>query len=122
MVSKYAGNDYEVGKGKPPRDFKFKKGQSGNPGGKTSKQRKLEVKNAETATVIRERLLSAVNEAISGASVEEVIARIDAALLTLLKDSENRGLGLPRAAMEHTSPDGTMTPTVVRIVGPEDDA
>ena len=32
--------DYEVGYGKPPKDTKFKKGQSGNPMGRPRKQRK----------------------------------------------------------------------------------
>jgi hypothetical protein len=31
-------NDYEVGRGKPPAEFYFKKGQSGNPGGRPKRE------------------------------------------------------------------------------------
>jgi hypothetical protein len=31
-------NDYEVGRGKPPAEFRFKKGQSGNPGGRPKRR------------------------------------------------------------------------------------
>jgi hypothetical protein len=33
--------DYEVGKGKPPKHSQFKKGQSGNPGGRPRKSRNM---------------------------------------------------------------------------------
>ena len=51
---------YEVGKGKPPKEHQFKPGDVGNPGGKTSEQRKLEIANAERATRIRGRFLEAL--------------------------------------------------------------
>jgi hypothetical protein len=31
-------NDYEVGRGKPPTEFQFKKGRSGNPGGRPKRE------------------------------------------------------------------------------------
>ena len=36
------GDDYQVGYGKPPRHTRFKKGQSGNPAGKSRKRRAAE--------------------------------------------------------------------------------
>lgn len=38
-MSKYKNGDYEVGKGKPPKSTQWKKGQSGNPKGRSKKQK-----------------------------------------------------------------------------------
>lgn len=99
---------YEVGKGKPPRHRRF--GQpEGNPNGKTSEQKRLEMANAEAAMRIRARALSAVEAKLNECSTEEAIEMlVEAAMLKLLKDSEDRGLGAPVQPM--TSPDGSMTP------------
>ena len=101
-----------VGYKKPPVSKQFKAGQSGNPGGKTSKQRKAEIANAEKATLIRGRLLSAVIEATeNGASLEH----IEAAMLKLIKDSEDRGLGTAVQSVNVESPNGTMTPVFTTV-------
>jgi len=109
----------EVGYKKPPVETRF--GQpNGNPIGATSEQRKAEIANAEKATLIRGRLLDAVVEATeSGASVEH----IEAAMLKLLKDSEDRGLGTAVQSLNVESPQGTMTPQVVtrRVVDAKSD-
>ena len=85
----------------------FGPGQSGNPGGKTSEQRKAEVENAEKATVIRGRLLDAVIQATeNGASLDF----IEAGILKLVKDAEDRGLGTSVQSVNVESPNGTMTP------------
>ena len=36
-------NDYTVGKGRPPRNWRFKPGQSGNPGGRPKKKPGIDV-------------------------------------------------------------------------------
>lgn len=89
----------------------WKKGQSGNPGGKTSEQRKNEVRNAELATAIRMRLLEALHQTLeqeldNAATLE----RIQSDVLKLIKDSEDRGLGAPKASVDLTSEDGSMSP------------
>lgn len=97
---------------------KFEPGSSGNPGGKTSAQRKAEVENAAKATMVRGRLLDAVIKATEGgASVEY----IEAGMLKLLKDSEDRGLGTPVQSVNVESPNGTMTPkpNTVEFVSPK---
>lgn len=96
----------EVGYKKPPVETRF--GQpNGNPVGKTSKQRKAEIKNAEKATIVRGRLLDALILATeSGASLEH----IEAGVLKLIKDAEDRGLGTPVQSVNVESPNGTMTP------------
>ncbi len=102
----------EVGYKKPPVETQFGKGEKANPQGKTSKQRKAEIANAEKATLIRGRLLDAVVKATeAGASLEH----IEAAMLKLLKDAEDRGLGTAVQSVNLESPEGTMTPTQIII-------
>jgi hypothetical protein len=56
-MSDYTYAPYEVGKGKPPREHQFKKGQSGNPKGRRHK------KNARGAT-LEVLAFEAVNEMV----------------------------------------------------------
>jgi hypothetical protein len=101
--------DYEVGKGKPPKHTRFGAGNNANPAGKTSEQKRLEYANAEAAMRIRERILRAAEARLVECSTEEVLAEfVEAAMLKLLKDSEDRGLGSPVQAI--TNPDGTLAP------------
>ncbi len=108
------GKDYEIGYGKPPKGKPFEAGQSGNPGGKTSDQRKMEIANAERATRIRGRFL----EALEGLMLEHpeketlIEERLTSEVLRLLKESEDRGLGTAVQSINHESPKGTMTPVV----------
>jgi hypothetical protein len=74
----------------------FKPGQSGNPGGKTKEQVALSRENAERAMRIRQRILNAAEAKLNELSTDEVLeSYVDAAMLKLLKDSEDRGLGAP---------------------------
>jgi hypothetical protein len=104
--------EYEVGYGKPPVETRWKPGQTPNPGGKTSEQRKLEIANAERATRIRGRFL----EALEGLMLEHpeketlIEERLTSEVLRLLKESEDRGLGTARQSVDMTSSDGSMTP------------
>jgi hypothetical protein len=103
---------YEVGYGKPPMKRRF--GQpEGNPNGKTGAQKAMEMENAEAATRIRSRLLHATEAMLVESSTMDAMQLIDTAMLKLLKDSEDRGLGAPKAAVDHTSSDGSMTPTKI---------
>ena len=100
---------YEVGFKKPPKHAQFKKGEVRNPGGKSSEQATLERRNAEAAMRIRERILRAAEARLVECSTEQVIAEfVEAAMLKLLKDSEDRGLGAP--VQDIRSGDGSMTP------------
>jgi hypothetical protein len=99
----------EVGYKRPPKHSQFVVGSNPNPQGKTSAQRKMEIANAEKATRIRGRLLDAVMDA-SDAGGSKTMELIEAAMLKLLADSENRGLGTPKQTVDNTSSDGTMTP------------
>ena len=95
----------------PSPKTRFKPGQAANPGGKTSEQKRIEMRNAEMAMAIRERVLHAALAKLNELSTDEVLeGYVDAAMLKLLKDAEDRGLGNP--VQPHTSPDGSMTPRV----------
>ena len=112
--------EYEVGKCKPPLHTRFKKGCVGNPGGKTSEQKRIELRNAEAAMRIRERILQAAEARLVDCSTDDVLSQfVEAAMLKLLKDSEDRGLGSPVQPL--TSPDGSMTPrpTIIEFVAPQ---
>ena len=88
----------------PSPETRFKPGVSPNPGGKTSEQRRLEVENAERATRLRNKMLTALEQSLSeGGNAAELV---EAAVLKLLKDAEDRGFGAPTATVEHSGKDG----------------
>jgi hypothetical protein len=100
---------YKVGKGKPPLHTRFKPGEVRNPGGKSSEQATLERRNAEAAMRIRERILRAAEAKLTECSTDDVLAQfVEAAMLKLLKDSEDRGLGAPVQSINN--PDGSLRP------------
>ena len=102
----------------PSPATRFQKGSVGNPKGKTSEQKKLEMntavaalRNAEAAIRIRERVLRAAEARLNELSSEEVIAEyVEAAMLKLLTDSETRGLGAPQQAVDVTSKGESISP------------
>lgn len=95
----------------------FKPGQTGNPGGKTSETRRLEVENAESAMRIRAMLLAAAEKKMTElGDSEAALEFVEAAMLKLLKDAEDRGLGAP--VQDLRSGDGSLTPaTHIRLEG-----
>jgi hypothetical protein len=109
---------YEVGKGKPPKHTRFKPGQVANPGGKTKEQKRLELANAEAAMRIRSRLLHATEAKLNELSTDEAMTLIEAAMLKLLKDSEDRGLGAP--VQDLRSGDGSLSPQQIILRAADD--
>lgn len=93
----------------PSPATRFKPGQSPNPGGKTSEQRKLEIESARIAAEIRNRLLSTIKEKLDldGTNALEFL---NSDALRLFKDSEDRAHGTPRQSVDI---DQTMTGEVV---------
>lgn len=98
----------------PSPATRFGAGNNANPAGKTSEQKRLEYENAEAAMRIRQRILAAVERQFSkeGMSQDDADNRamemVEAAMLKLLKDSEDRGLGSP--VQDVRSGDGSMSP------------
>lgn len=92
----------------PNPSTRFQKGSSGNPKGKTAEAKRLEYENAQRALRIRDRVLRAWEAKLNESDMDSVLELTDAAMLKLLKDSEDRGLGSPVQPL--TSPDGSMSP------------
>ena len=114
----------EVGYGKPPVETQFKPGQSGNPGGKTSEQRRLEVENAERATRLHNRMLAGLEAELNAAEEDGdkmAVQMITANILKLIKDAQDRGLGTAVQSVNVESPNGTMTPRAAIDLGRLDD-
>lgn len=107
----------------PPKETRFKPGQSGNPGGKTSAQRKAEVEAAEKAALIRDNLLGAVLRDMQiNPETEKMLAHLKADVLRLVTDTLDRAHGKPAQAVDHTSSDGSMSPKGIDLSGLSDAA
>jgi hypothetical protein len=87
----------------PNPETRFKKGESGNPGGKTAEQIAIERRNADRAMRLREKALVALEAVLDGKSDTEIAGiMLDAQALRLLKDAEDRGLGSPVQDVKHS--------------------
>ena len=85
----------------------FAPGQSGNPGGKTSAQKKLEMENATLAQQAKNTFLKALIDAQKGKKGAELLESMTGAdLLRLIKDAEDRAHGTPTQRVES---DGVLT-------------
>lgn len=78
---------------------------SGNPAGKTAKQRQDEVKASEIAANLRLRALIRLQERVDSGEIEpdEVV---NSDFLKLAKDSEDRAHGTPKQSVEHAGEGG----------------
>lgn len=93
---------YEVGKGKPPKNRRF--GQpEGNPNGKTSVQKQAEMRAAEIAKQLEERLLAAL-AAQSDAMLIETLSGSD--ITRLIKTAMDREYGTPTQKVEASGAGG----------------
>jgi hypothetical protein len=112
----------EVGYKKPPKHTRFG-AENGNPQGRTSAQRKMEIANAERATRIRARMLEALEGLMNEHPEKEKIVGelLKGDVLRLIKEAEDRGLGTPVQSINHESPNGTLTPQQI-ILRPATDA
>lgn len=76
----------------------------GPASGKSSEQKLAEVRNAELATKIRARMLEAVHNTVTQVQADgSVLDHIEANILKLLKDAEDRGLGTPQSNVDVTT-------------------
>ena len=87
----------------------FQPGQSGNPGGKSAETVRLEREAADIAVRLRHRILSDLAKAAEAPDAN-VLDMLTSDVLRLAKDSEDRAHGTPKAQVDHTSSDGSMSP------------
>lgn len=91
----------------PSPETRFGAGIRANPSGKSSKQKEAEIRNAELATILRTRALEAAQAALERVEASgNILEHVD--LLRLIKDSEERGLGSPKANLDLTNSDGSL--------------
>lgn len=106
----------------PSPETRFKPGQSGNPGGKSGEQLRIDREAADMAAKIRHKILSSLAGKIDAG--EDPLQFVDPAMLKLFKDSEDRAHGTPRQAVDHTTNGKDMPPPsafVIEGVAPEGD-
>jgi hypothetical protein len=79
--------DYEIGRGRPPKATQWKKGQSPNPGGQSSRR---SIDDAET---IDKLLLTPVKVTVNGVSKRVAVLKV------ILEQLWNKGIAGDRRAM-----------------------
>jgi tRNA threonylcarbamoyladenosine modification (KEOPS) complex Pcc1 subunit len=112
------------GKGNPNPSpaTRFQAGERANPNGKTSEQKRAEMKAGEIAAQIQLRMLQALNNAVS-ADDAAALQAIAADPLRLIKDAMDREYGTAVQKVDNTSSDGSMTTkTIIATMTPQEAA
>ncbi len=102
----------------PPVETRWKAGQSGNPGGISRERRRLINEAAEIAA----RVLLAQMQAVEEQARRDAGETITADVHRVVKDVLDRADGTARQSIDHTSTDGTMSPTRIVIEAANDDS
>lgn len=92
--------------------------QPGNPGGgKTAEQKRLEYEAAEMSARIRHKLLSVITEKMGSDEKPDpsALELLNGDLLRLMKDSEDRAHGTPKATTEIGGIDGADIPLSIAV-------
>ena len=93
----------------PEKDTRFKPGASGNPGGATSEQMARRKANRDAAFALEERLLAALKKDMDDREAN-IVDHIRADVLKLIHTAIEREDGKPKARVDLTSEDGSMSP------------
>ena len=92
----------------PSPDTRFG-GSRSNPMGKTARQKELEYENGTLATEARNKMLAALVHVLGEKSQDEIAAILSGGeMIKLMKDSEDRAFGGPKAAIDISSEDGSL--------------
>ena len=89
--------------------------------GKTADQKRLEYEAAEMSARIRHKLLSVIAEKMDSSEVDadEVASMLNSDLLRLMKDSEDRAHGTPKATTEiHGADNGPVAVVQYTVIDP----
>lgn len=112
----------------PSPATRFKKGQSGNPSGRSSEELKNMNEAARIASELTLKALSSLQEKVNKGdelSDDDIALLISADTRGLIKEAQDRAHGTPKQAIDHTTGgDKIKTPTAVIVQGvaPNDDA
>ncbi len=80
--------EYKVGHKKPPLHSRIKPGEARNPGGKTSQQKRAEMRAAEIAAQLEQRLLAALSAQDDATLIEGLTGGDIARLIKTAMDRE----------------------------------
>ena len=81
----------------PSPETRFKAGVSGNPGGKTGEQLRIDREAADLAAQLRHKMLSTLAGKLEDGA--DPLDFLDTNALKLFKDSEDRAHGTPKATL-----------------------
>ena len=95
----------------PSHETRFKPGVSGNPSGRSSEELIAMNEAAKIAANLRLAALSCLQVKVDAG--EDLLEYLDANILSLFKQSEDRAHGTPKQSVDNTSSDGSMTPTKI---------
>ena len=110
----------------PSPSTRFKKGQSGNPSGRSTDELKAHHEAAKIAAKLKLDALSCLQELVAKeTNSENIIALLmNGDALRMFKEVEDRAHGTPKQSVDNTSSDGSMrlpTEIVIRGVEPDGD-
>ena len=95
----------------PSHETRFKPGVSGNPSGRSSEELIAMNEAAKISANLRLTALSCLQGKVD--SGEDLLEYLDANILNLFKQSEDRAHGTPKQYVDSTSSDGSMSPTKI---------
>jgi hypothetical protein len=95
----------------PPHETRFKPGVSGNPSGRSSEELIAMNEAAKISANLRLAALSCLQGKVDAG--EDLLEYLDANILNLFKQSEDRAHGTAKQSVDLESPQGTMTPTKI---------
>lgn len=107
----------------PPQEYRFKPGQSGNPGGLTKEQAEKRRANRDKAVRLEEAWLDAalaIKEA-AGSDAVKVLSYLNSDIRQVVNAAIERHDGKPTQQVDNTSSDGSaVLPSRIVLVGPDD--
>jgi hypothetical protein len=102
----------------PPIETRWKPGQTGNPGGISRERRRLINEAAEIAARVLLAQMQAVEQQAQMSAGETITADVH----RVVKDVLDRADGTARQSLDHTSSDGSMSPTRIVIEAADDNS
>lgn len=96
----------------PSPETRFKAGDNANPQGKTSHQKRNEMRAAELASQMTVEMLEGYVGLMTVAESNGMKAgMLSSDLMNLIKEAQSRAHGTPKASVDLTSEDGSMSPS-----------